>query len=672
MQNTAPFGCWPSPIQADMVANGSRRSTEPLFHQGYLYWVESRPQEKGRCVIVRQSPTGLIADLLPPPWSARSKAHEYGGGAYTVAGDHLYFVNAEDQQIWTMHLDGSEPRPFSQASLCRFADLRATPGEDALLAVCEDHNHAGLPQNRLVRFDIASPADIAPPGGLPPLSIDETLASGHDFYASPTVSPCGRWLAWLTWDHPHMPWDETALWLQPLDREQPPARIAGGDAISLFQPQWSPGGSLFWVSDQSNWWNLYRLDASLIKEAYETHNAQSQAILPMDAEFATPQWAFRMSTFGCIDDHTLFATCVRHGIWQAGYVRKESGSGAPTDAPWHFDVLQTHLCSIANVTVRDGDIALTGAAPTHSGGVYRVEGRRLIPVSAGTAASNPLEDYLSIARPVEFTTANESLAHAFYYAPHNADCQGPPDSAPPMIVICHGGPTGMTDTSLNFKIQYWTSRGFAVLDVNYRGSTGYGRKYRQALQGQWGLADVEDLAAAVTHVVQKGWANPDQCIIRGSSAGGFTVLAALTDTDTFNAGVSLYGIGDLEALTRDTHKFEAHYLDSLVGPYPETAVVYRQRSPIQKVDRINCPLLVFQGLLDKVVPPNQAESMVDAVRKQGLPVAYVTYADEAHGFRQADTIRHQLETELLFYQRIFGWPTSGSTSSGLEIMNLEE
>src|SRR5690606_15858326 len=322
--------------------------------RNYLYWIESRPQEKGRCVIVRQSPTGLIADLLPPPWSARSKVHEYGGGAYTIAGEHLYFVNADDQQIWSMNLDGGTPRPFSVAPLCRFADLRTTPAEDILLAICEDHSEAGLPQNRLVRFNIGVSGEAAQavqPAG-------ETVDSGHDFYASPTVSPCGRWLAWLTWDHPRMPWDGTVLWLRPLNENLPPARIAGGNDVSLFQPQWSPGGSLFWVSDESNWWNLYRLDAARIEDAIAGRHAKPRSILPLDAEFATPQWTFRMSTYGCIDDHTLFAACVREGIWQAGYVRCNKRNTSAVDAPWQFDALQTDLCSIANVTVQDGSIAL--------------------------------------------------------------------------------------------------------------------------------------------------------------------------------------------------------------------------------------------------------------------------------------------------------------------------
>ncbi len=666
MFKSAPYGGWPSPIQADMVANGSRRSTEPLFHHGYLYWIENRPQENGRAVIVRQDPTGLIADLLPSPWNARSKVHEYGGGAYALAGDRVYFVNADDQQIWSMNLDGGVPVPVSQAPLCRFADLRATPSEDSLLAVCEDHGQAGLPQNRLVRFDLGPSGEAAAtqPAG-------RIIASGHDFYASPAVSPCGRWLVWLTWDHPHMPWDRSALWLQPLCEDQSPVCIAGGDA-SLFQPQWAPDGSLLWVSDQSNWWNLYRLDASQIKDAFEHQNAQPQAILPREAEFATPQWTFRMSTYGCIDENTLFAACVRQGHWQAGYLRRATRATTGAQPPWQFAALQTDLCSIANVTVQGDNIALTGSAPTHTGGVYRVEGQRLVPVSAPYAVSASLEPYLSTATPIEFPTMDGSVSHAFYYPPRHPECRGLPGTAPPVIVICHGGPTGMTEASLNFKIQYWTSRGFAILDVNYRGSTGFGRQYRQSLRGQWGVADVEDLAGAVQHIVKLGWANPDQCIIRGSSAGGFTVLTALTDTDTFSAGVSLYGIGDLEALTRDTHKFEAHYLDTLVGPYPENATLYRQRSPIYKVDQIACPLLVFQGLLDKVVPPNQAETMVSAVRQHGLPVAYVTYPDEAHGFRQADTIRHQLEAELLFYQRIFGWPTPDATAINLEIMNLPD
>ncbi len=651
----AAYGTWTSPITAATVAAASRRVTEPSFEGQFLYWVESRPQDNGRCVVVRQDTDGVVEDVLPSPWSARSKVHEYGGGVYAVWKSCLYFVNAPDQQIYAMDLESRQPRPLTTAPLCRFADLTMDSHRNRLLAVCEDHGNPGHPANRLVAVDLEG-------------KTLDTVASEHDFFSSPTVSACGRWLTYLTWDHPDMPWDATRLWLVALNAGTPAVCIAGGEQPeSIFQPHWSADGVLYWVSDRSGWWNLYCLDAEQLPRAAAGAAIQAQAIAPMAAEFATPQWNFRMSTYGSIDAHTLFACWSQEGEWQMGYLHRDLNLNV-----WHCKPVATDLCSISNVCLGDGRIALVGASRTSQACVWRVNGTCITPVRTTIATREPGIEYLSQARVLKFPLAGacSTQGHAFYYPPHNPEFSAPADARPPVIVIGHGGPTGAAESSLNYKVQFWTSRGFAVLDVNYRGSTGFGRDYRRALYGQWGIADVEDLIAAATRAVELGWADPQQCIIRGSSAGGFSVLCALTDSTRFSAGVSLYGIGDLEALVADTHKFEGHYVDALVGPWPAMKAEYARRSPLHKADQIQCPLLVFQGLEDKVVPPNQAEAMVAAVRAQGLPVAYVTYADEAHGFRQATNIAHQLSAELEFYRQIFGWPAIPGTAP-VDIHNLK-
>ncbi len=655
----AVYGTWTSPVTAATVAAASQRVAEPAFDAQCLYWIESRPQDNGRCVVVRQTASGLIEDILPRPWSARSKVHEYGGGVYVVWSGTLYFVNASDQQIYAMDLETRQPVPLTAAPSCRFADLTMDPHRKRLLAVCEDHRDPGHPANRLVAVDLDSRAL-------------QCVASGHDFYASPTVSACGRWLAYITWDHPDMPWDATRLWLAALNTATAAVCIAGEQAPeSLFQPHWSAEGALYWVSDRSGWWNLYTLDAEQIHRAAAGATTPAQSVAPMAAEFATPQWTFRMATYGSLDAHTLFACWSQGGEWRMGYLRRDMNLGV-----WHCTPVASDLCAISNVCVRDGRIALVGASKTTQACLWRVDASGVVPVRPTSGASGPGTEYLSQARVLPFPIAGAANAegHAFYYPPRNPAFKGPADARPPVIVIGHGGPTGAADNSLNYKVQFWTSRGFAVLDVNYRGSTGFGRDYRRALYGQWGIADVEDLIAAATRAVELGWADPDQCIIRGSSAGGFSVLCALTDSTRFSAGVSLYGIGDLEALVADTHKFEARYVDALVGPWPAMKAEYVRRSPLHKADQIQCPLLVFQGMEDKVVPPNQAEAMVVAVRARGLPVAFVTYADEAHGFRQAANIAHQLNAELEFYRQIFGWPTSANPETPaaplLEIHNL--
>lgn len=652
---TTPFGCWPSAISADLVAGKSPRLAEPRVHNGQIFWLQSLPEEKGRITVMSKPldapPDQEPRSLLPRPLSAKSKVHEYGGGSYCLHKDQLYFVLADDQQVYRVDLSSPQCEPevltssdcqFSRAedNSLRFADLVIDPKGDQLLAVCEQHflHIHREPVTRLVTIPLDASGQLG------------VLAEGDDFYSSACVSHCGRFCAWLSWRHPDMPWDATRLWLAERGghgRFENAHPLMTDTTASRFLPRFSPGGDLYFVSDASNWWNLYRISAAQLGHS----GASAEPVTHMEAEFATPQWTFGMSTYDFLNADEILATYTRDGNWYLASIAL-SDSGAITSHQQAMDTQNAELTVIHGIHCHQDTAVFVGASPTSSTAIYQWHQSQMKPVLATESQLDAAE--ISVPQPFLFpTSAGSDTAHGFYYPPHNSRYHNHTDK-PPLIVICHGGPTGATDNALNYKIQYWTNRGFAVLDVNYRGSTGFGREFRHALHGQWGIYDVEDVCSAARFAVSQGWANPEQLIIKGSSAGGYTVLAALTFSTDFNAGVSLYGIGDLETLVRDTHKFEARYLDKLVGEYPMERSEYQQRSPIHFVDNISCPLLVFQGLEDKVVPPNQAEDMVNAVRNKGLTVEYITFEDEGHGFRNAHNITTMLEEEQRFYQRVFG------------------
>ena len=573
---------------------------------------------------------GTKRDLLPREFSARTQLLEYGGCPYLLCDELLVFVNAQDQNLyglaWTQ--PSAVPVAISGGIGRRYGDLTWDRRRGCVLAVMEQEQPAHQePVLSLVVVRLQST-----------ISEPEGLLSGADFYAWPCLSPNGEYLAWISWNHPAMPWDNTQLWVAPLDDDGQigaPILVAGGADESIAQPQFSPEGDLYWVSDRDNWWNIYRLSQSNLFAS----QGRVEAITQLEAECAAPRWVSGMSCFGFMAASTICFCYSQHGEWRLATVDVVSK---------HYQIIETDLNYFADVYAAPTRVLVLGANASHATAIYALEPQILRRVTP--AVPQWSQEYFSQPRGFYFPSGQQSQVHSFYYPPHNPDVVAPASSLPPLIVLCHGGPTGATHTALNLKIQFWTSRGFAVLDVNYRGSTGFGRAYRQSLQGQWGMAEVEDLCCAADYVTAQGWVNPRQRFIKGGSAGGYSVLAALCFHSTFNAGVSLYGIGDLTALAADTHKFEARYLDSLIGPYPESADVYSARSPANFAGQISCPLLVFQGLLDKVVPPNQARQMVDAVRAAGNSVTYVEFADEGHGFRQAANIIAQLDAELDFYQ----------------------
>jgi dipeptidyl aminopeptidase/acylaminoacyl peptidase len=625
MHKTAKaYGSWPSSISAELITRAAPGLNFLQSHGERLFWIESRPWEAGRNVIMCREADGSIRDLLAAPFSHHSRVHEYGGMAYVADDKYLYFVNGADQRIYQLSLtENKQPVPITVKGP-RFADLILDSARQQLIAVCETHHEDREPENTLVSIAIDD-------GSL------NTLVSGADFYAYPRISPDGKQLCWIEWQHPNMPWDCTQLWLASLTDNAltDQTLIAGEDNNeAIFQPQWSPDNQLYFVSDKHNWWNIYRIEKSAILP-----------VLEMDAEFAKPLWQFGMTTYDFIDAHNIACVWTAKGIWHSGFINIASGQLSQIDC--QYSSMQALTCHGDKLFVVAGAAAVPGELISIS------------PQAAVESVYSPATlalDSGDLAEPQSILFASGSdnqQVHAFYYPPTNAQYCGIEGELPPVIALCHGGPTGSADSGLNLKLQYWCNRGFAVVDINYRGSTGFGRAYRRSLAGAWGIADVQDTQKAIGYLTEQHIIDPQRCLIRGGSAGGYTVLSALTFTDTFQAGASLYGIGDLETLAKDTHKFESRYMDSLIGPYPERRDIYLERSPIHHAEGLNCPVIFLQGLEDKVVPPNQAEMMVKLLKEKGIQVAHVTFPDEGHGFRKANNIIHAMESELAFYRDLF-------------------
>lgn len=613
------------------MSRGNVGLAEPKLNADAIYWLESRPWEKGRSVLIERR-NGSQRDVFGEGFSARSAAQEYGGGAWTLAGSHAFFVNAEDQVIYRVDLNSPDERPLALTAQDgrRYGDLYYDSSHNRLLAICEDHRISDHePRTSIVAISLEPGNEVV------------ELVGGADFYAYPRVSPDGSKLSWIGWNHPHMPWQATQLMIASLNED---GQITDSQCLieehdtAVFQPDWSPQGELVFVADFGEFWNLCRWNQEL----------GIQPITELQAECGLALWNYGMSTWGFVTDGIL--CCVNEqGSWRLAKIALD-GAIELLDLPF------THLNALA--TLKNQAVVLA-ASP--------IEASTLIQVSATdgdferiySSASMELPTE-AISRPlnVDFPTGGNAVAHAFFYPPKNPEFHGPKDAKPPLVVLCHGGPTSATNSALNLKVQFWTSRGFAVMDVNYRGSTGYGKTYRQALQGQWGIADVEDACNAADYAAKQGWVDADKLIIRGSSAGGFTVLAALTFGDTFTAGCCIYGIGDLKALAEETHKFESRYLDGLVAPWPEGEAEYHKRSPLNHHEQLACPVIFFQGLRDKVVPPEQTQSMARALQERGIPTWFQTYAEEGHGFRQAESIVDSYQRELAFYSQIFDFPNS--------------
>ena len=606
-----------------------------------IYWIETRPMEGGRYVIIHWSPGGQVADVIPSPFNARTLVHEYGGGSFVIANGAIYFSNFSDQCLYHQ-TSGSQPRPITPEANLRYADGVIDHRWGRIICVREDHtNTTGEVVNSLVGINLNG-SD----GG-------QVLVSGNDFYSSPKLNPDGSHLAWLTWNHPNMPWTGTELWVGEIMEDGSigqTEQVAGGIDESIFQPEYSPDGTLYFVSDRTGWWNLYRWCDGRIEPLCE-----------MEADFGVPQWLFGMSTYTFESASRIICCYSQQGIWHLASLNTQTSE---------LEVIKTPHTSIAFLQASSGQAVFLGGSPTEFNSVIRLDlSTQKLKVLRRSSKTMVDTDYLSMPQTVDFPTEQGLTAHAFFYLPKNCNYAAPPSERPPLLVMSHGGPTGATSSILNLMIQYWTSRGIAVVDVNHGGSTGYGREYRHRLQGQWGIVDLNDCVNSVRYLVARGEVDPNRLAIRGGSAGGYTTLCALTFRDIFKAGASYFGLSDLEIFVKDTHKFESHYLDWLIGSYTEHRDLYRERSPINSIERLSCPVIFFQGLDDKIVPPNQAEMMFEALREKGLPVAYVPFEGEQHGFRCAQNIKRALDSELYFYSKIFGFDLADPVES-VPIENL--
>lgn len=639
---TAPFGSWKSPITSDLIVSETIKLGGATLDGEDIYWLEGRPSEGGRYVLVRRTSDGKVADVTPAPFNVRTRVHEYGGAAFLIADRTIYFSNFADQRLY-QQTPGSQPKPLTQEANRSYADYILDKARNRLIGVCEDQSNPDRePVNTLASVDLAS-GEV------------QVLVSGSDFYSSPRLSPDGSQLAWFSWNHPNMPWDSTWLWVASIQDDGSIGEascIAGGEEESVSNPEWSPDGKLYFVSDRNNWWNLYRRES----------DGTIEPLCEMEAEFTFPHWVFGISTYTFASAKRLICTYTQQGSWYLASLDTKTKQLQPLEMPY------TDIGSLQATADR---LVFVAGSPTEPTAVVQMDwesGQQQILKRASNLEID--SGYLSVPEAIAFPTENNQTAYAWFYPPQNNDYTAPEGELPPLLVKSHGGPTAATSVTFNLKIQYWTSRGFGYLDVNYGGSTGYGRNYRQRLKNHWGIVDVNDCANAAKYLADTGRVDGDRLAITGGSAGGYTTLAALTFRDTFKAGASHYGVSDLEALAKETHKFESRYLDGLVGQYPQQQAIYKERSPIYHTERLSCPVIFFQGLEDKIVPPNQAEKMVESLKSKGLPVAYVPFEGEQHGFRRSENIKRALDGEFYFYSRVFGFEPADEIDP-VEIMNLD-
>ncbi len=626
----APYGTWRSPLAAADLARSAIALNYVQVAGGQPYWIESRPAEGGRNVLVTMGADGAAQELTPAGFNARTRVHEYGGTPYAVCRNAICFSNFADQRVYVQR-PGATPVPLTPEGY-RYADYELDKSGERLFCVREDHTGSGEPKNTLVVLDIAAGG----PGTV--------LFAKSDFVAYPRVSPDGTRIAWIAWNHPDLPWDATTLYVATLTSRglSGITALSSGLRESVLEPRWDSDGALYFVSDRSNWWNLYRYKDNHINTA-----------LAIEADMSSPLWTLGQSSYALTGDGRAVVRYTVAARDKLGLADLASGSLAPIELPF-VGLSNVHLLS-------QGTAIAIAASP--------IEESALVSIDLGTGQHRVLRSptaikldkgLISVAEAVEFPTSGGQTAHAFYYPPTHCEFSAPAGEKPPLIVKVHGGPTSHSKPELSLATQYWTSRGFALLDVNHGGSSGFGRAYRERLNGKWGVVDVEDVVAAVRYLVAAGRVDGRRAAIRGGSAGGFTVLAALAFHDVFRAGANYYGVSDLEALARDTHKFESRYLDRLVAPLPQGREIYEARAPIRHLERFNAALITFQGADDKVVPPEQSRAIVAAVKAKGVPVAYIEFEGEQHGFRRAENIVRSLESELVFYGQVFGFTPDGA------------
>ena len=650
MTTIAPYGSWKSPIAAEMlIGGGRRRLSEIRCDRNDIYWLDGRSKEGGRQVIMRLSPDGEMKDLTPTEFNSRNAVHEYGGGSYAVRDRAVYFTNWSDQRIYVQR-DGGDPAPLtSEPSVprgARFADLTITANGKYLLCVRETHTDDGNEAvNEIVAVDTGTGSE-------------KVIATGRDFYCAPRECGGHDGIAWTEWDHPNMPWDGNSLMSGSFDANDAAvsttAELVGGTGESVVQPSWGSNGLLHFATDRSGWWNVY-----------VWRDGEMVNLLDEESDHGRPDWQFGFSSYAHLADGKI--ALGKGGVTSGSIVLIAPGSNSN-------QTIDIPFSEVSYVTASpDGkSILFVGASPTQEPAVVRLElATEMCETIYSPSEVNVEPGYLSSPQHIVFPTTENGAAHAYYYEPTNQDFAAPDGELPPLVTICHGGPTSASGTGLDLSTHYWTSRGFAVVDVNYRGSSGYGKVYRDALKGKWGIYDTDDCIAAAQHLIDQGLVDKDRVIIRGGSAGGYTTINALTFHDFFAAGAALYGIADLMVFIGDTHKYESRYLESLVGPYPAEAQRYHDRSAINFMDQLATPMIVLQGLEDEIVPPSQAEIMVDALESKGLPYAYIGFPGEQHGFRQAANIIRAQEAELYFYGKVLGFePADEIGDEVVEVRNL--
>ncbi len=633
-------------MASDWFASATITVGWPALDRGDVYWGELRPSEGGRAVVIRRTTDGNVKDVTPQGYNARTTVHEYGGRPYLAVDGTIYFSNFSDQRLYRQDT-GASPRPLTPEGKLRYADYVLDHERERIICVREDHRNSDRePVNTLVGLDTQGEREA------------EMLVEGNDFYSSPRLSPDESHLAWVTWNHPNMPWDGNELWIGLVRRDgsiSGAEQIAGGKNESIVQPQWSPEGILYFASDRTGWWNFYLRDKGKIEPLYE-----------MDADFVHPPWAFGSSDYAFESPESIVCITIERGRYCLWILDLSTRKLEPIETPYS---------EMGGLRASRGCVVFTAGSPKITASIVKLTlATRQLEVLRSCSETSIDPDYISTPEAIEFPTEGGLTSYGFYYRPCNRDFTGPPNERPPLLVISHGGPTSSTTTILvpNFlPIQYWTSRGFAVLDVDYGGSTGYGRAYWERLKGNWGVVDVDDCVNGACFLVNRDEVDANRLIIRGGSAGGYTTLCALTFRNVFKAGASYYGIGDLEAFDKGTHKFESHYNQSLIGPYPEEQQLYWDRSPIHFTDRLSCPIILFQGLDDKVVLPSQSEIVFNSLRAKGLPVAYLAFEGEEHGFRKAESIKRALEAELYFYSKIFSFELADSVEP-VPIENLSK
>ncbi|HIF71164.1 MAG TPA: S9 family peptidase [Dehalococcoidia bacterium] len=641
----SPYGSWKSPILADLITEGGLRLEQVRVDGDDVYWLEGRPEEAGRYVIVKRSTDGSSADVNSSPLNARNAVHEYGGAAYAVRDGDVYFANWDDQRLYKAASGGGDAVAITGEPAIergdRYADLVVSNDSNWILCVRERHHEDREADNELVaiRTDGSGATKV--------------LATGHDFYSSLRQNAAGDRVCWLSWDHPDMPWDGCELWVADFDSTNGSVSneqlVTGGTDVSIVQPEWASEGTLVFITDESGWWNLTKWSGDSVVP-----------VLTEEKDHCGPAWAFGFRTYGFVDDGSVLLRDSEGGEGRFRAIGLDGQVGGSVTVP--------HT-SIAELNVIGGDVVYIGASQTAAAGVVRTGLGNGASVTLKTSSDIELDDaYLSVPEAITFPSTEDGEAHAFYYAPTNPDFESDGTEIPPLLVISHGGPTSATSSALSLPVQFWTSRGFAVVDVNYRGSTGHGKAFRDALKGQWGVYDTDDCIAAADYLVGRGQADTNRLAIKGGSAGGYTTINALTFHDRFAVGATYYGIADLTVFIDDTHKYESRYLDSLIGPYPEAKQLYHDRSAINFTDQLSCPMIIFQGLEDKIVPPSQAEIMAGALREKGVPFSLMMFEGEQHGFRQSKNIKASLEGELYFYGRVMGFTPAGDLS-GVEIEN---